>query len=132
MVALSPTALEAFLADQDDTPVVMLNLIRFQPDGGRARYLDYLGMAKPILARFGAKILFGGDGLAVLLSLVYRWLPGGKALAAPLPFRRFGSASWILWVRVAFLYRAVPRPSLRRFSALRVGCRQSDQRRHTR
>ncbi|UAK25769.1 DUF1330 domain-containing protein [Sphingomonas nostoxanthinifaciens] len=28
--------------------------------------MAYLGMAKPILARFGAKILFGGDGLAVL------------------------------------------------------------------
>jgi uncharacterized protein (DUF1330 family) len=66
MVALSPAALEAFLTEQDDTPVVMLNLIRFQPDGGRDRYLEYLGMAKPILARFGAKILFGGDGLAAL------------------------------------------------------------------
>lgn len=66
MVALSPTAIEAFLTERDDTPVVMLNLIRFQPDGGRDRYLEYLGMAKPILARFGANILFGGDGLAVL------------------------------------------------------------------
>ncbi|WP_404336945.1 DUF1330 domain-containing protein [Sphingomonas sp. MMS12-HWE2-04] len=66
MVAFSPAALDAFLAEQDDTPVVMLNLIRFQPDGGRDRYLEYLGIAKPILARFGASILFGGDGLAVL------------------------------------------------------------------
>lgn len=66
MVALSPTALEAFLTEQDETAVVMLNLIRFAPDGGRERYLEYLGMAKPILARFGAKILFGGDGLPVL------------------------------------------------------------------
>jgi uncharacterized protein (DUF1330 family) len=68
MVALSPAALEAFLTEQDDTPVVMLNLIRFQADGGRDRYLEYLGIAKPILARFGAKILFGGDGLAVLTN----------------------------------------------------------------
>lgn len=66
MIALSPAALQAFLDEQDDTPVVMLNLIRFQPDGGRNRYLDYLGLAKPILARFGAQILLGGDGLAVL------------------------------------------------------------------
>lgn len=44
----------------------MLNLIRFESDGGRDRYLEYLAMAKPILARFGAKILFGGDGLPVL------------------------------------------------------------------
>jgi uncharacterized protein (DUF1330 family) len=74
MVALSTTALEAFLAEQDDTPVVMLNLIRLQPDGGRDRYLEYLSMAKPILARFGAKILFGGDGLTLLTEgLVKAW-----------------------------------------------------------
>lgn len=66
MVALSATALEAFLTEEGDTAVVMVNLIRFEPDGGRGRYLEYLGMAKPILARFGAEILFCGDGLPVL------------------------------------------------------------------
>ncbi|MDQ7995782.1 MAG: DUF1330 domain-containing protein [Luteibacter sp.] len=66
MVSLSQPALEAFFAENDESPVVMLNLIRFEPEGGRERYLDYLGMAKPILARFGAKIVFGGDGLSVL------------------------------------------------------------------
>ena len=68
MVAFSPDVFEAFMAEQDDTAVVMLNLIRFQPDGGRARYSEYLAMAKPILARFGARILFGGDGLPVLTT----------------------------------------------------------------
>ncbi|UPG85819.1 DUF1330 domain-containing protein [Luteibacter aegosomatis] len=66
MVSLSQTAIEAFLSEEDDAPVVMLNLIRFKADGGRERYLEYLGMAKPILARFGAGIVFGGDGLSVL------------------------------------------------------------------
>jgi uncharacterized protein (DUF1330 family) len=68
MVSLSPTAIDAFLSEEDDTPVVMLNLIKFEPDGGRERYLQYRQMAKPILARFGAKILFGGDGLPVLTA----------------------------------------------------------------
>jgi uncharacterized protein (DUF1330 family) len=66
MVAFSSDAYEAFLAEHDDTPVVMLNLLRFKPDGGRDRYLQYIAMAKPILARFGARILFGGNGLPVL------------------------------------------------------------------
>jgi uncharacterized protein (DUF1330 family) len=66
MVAFSPTAYDAFLAEQDETPVVMLNLLRFQPDGGHERYLEYIAMAKLILARFGARILFGGNGLPVL------------------------------------------------------------------
>lgn len=66
MVALSPTALEAFFAKEDDSVIVMLNLIHLHSDGGRDRYLEYLNMAKPILARFGAKILVGGDGLPTL------------------------------------------------------------------
>lgn len=68
MVSLSPTALDAFFTQDDDSAVVMLNLIRFEPDGGRERYLEYLEMAKPSLARFGAKILFCGDGLPVLTA----------------------------------------------------------------
>ncbi|WP_337268549.1 DUF1330 domain-containing protein [Oryzifoliimicrobium ureilyticus] len=66
MVSLSPVALDAFLSDKDTSPIIMVNLLRFQPDGGRARYFDYLDLAKPILARFGAKILLGGDALALL------------------------------------------------------------------
>ncbi|MCD7111338.1 DUF1330 domain-containing protein [Rhizobium sp. DKSPLA3] len=46
----------------------MLNLLRFVPDGGRERHLDYLRMAEPILARFGASILFRGDGMDVLTT----------------------------------------------------------------
>jgi len=68
MVSLSPVAIDAFLTEDDDSAVVMLNLLRFQPDGGRGKYLEYLQMAQPILARFGAKILFGGDGLPVLTT----------------------------------------------------------------
>ncbi|XAZ21579.1 DUF1330 domain-containing protein [Sinorhizobium sp. B11] len=68
MVSFSPAVFDAFLAEDDDSAVVMLNLIRFEPDGGKQRYLEYLRMAKPILARFGAKILFGGNGLPVLTT----------------------------------------------------------------
>ena len=68
MVAFSPDVFAAFLAEDDDQPVVMLNLLRFAPDGGRARYDTYLGMARPILARFGAGIVVGGEGLAVLTT----------------------------------------------------------------
>jgi uncharacterized protein (DUF1330 family) len=68
MVSFSPVAFDAFLTGDDDSAVVMLNLLRFEPDGGRERYLEYLQLAKPILARFGAQILFGGDGLPVLTT----------------------------------------------------------------
>ncbi|WP_306601061.1 DUF1330 domain-containing protein [Geothrix sp. 21YS21S-2] len=68
MVAFSPAAFETFLAGDDDSPVVMLNLPRFAPDGGRENHREYMRMAKPILAGFGAEILFGGDGLPVLTT----------------------------------------------------------------
>lgn len=68
MVSFSPVAFDAFLNEDDDSAVVMLNLLRFSPEGGREKYLQYLQMAEPILARYGAKILFGGDGLPVLTT----------------------------------------------------------------
>ena len=66
MALLSPTAIDAFFSDAEDAPVVMLNLIHFAADGGRDRYLKYLNLAEPILQRFGARILYSGNGLAVL------------------------------------------------------------------
>jgi len=66
MVSFSQAAFTDFLAATDGSPIVMLNLLRFDPDGGRERHVEYLKIAEPILARFGAKILFRGDGLPVL------------------------------------------------------------------
>lgn len=58
MVAFSPDAFVKFLAEEDDAPVVMLNLLRFVPEGGRERHLEYLRMAEPILARFAQVFYF--------------------------------------------------------------------------
>ena len=68
MVAFEPGALEAFFTASDESPVVMLHLIRFAPDGGRERYARYLELAAPSLARFGAQVLFKGDGHQVLTA----------------------------------------------------------------
>ena len=35
MLTLIENALETFLKDDDGQPIVMLNLLRFRPDGGR-------------------------------------------------------------------------------------------------
>lgn len=68
MVAFSPDVSDTFMAQEDHAPVVMLNLLQFAPDGGPERYLEYLRMARPILARFGAEIVYGGEGLPVLTT----------------------------------------------------------------
>lgn len=58
----------SFLADEDRSAIVMLNLLAFSHDGGKERYFEYMRMARPILDRFGAQVLFGGDGLPVLTT----------------------------------------------------------------
>lgn len=68
MNTLIPERLSAFLAEGDEGTIVMLNLLRFRSDGGRARYDEYLSKAAPILARYGAEIAFAGEGLPALAA----------------------------------------------------------------
>ena len=66
MLTLIENALEKFLNEDDGQAIVMLNLLRFREDGGRERYADYLAVAAPIVARFGAEIVYVGNGLPAL------------------------------------------------------------------
>lgn len=49
-------------------PVVMLNLLRFLPDGGRERYEEYGTAVAPLLEKVGAKVSFLGEAAAPLLG----------------------------------------------------------------
>ena len=62
MIAFTGAEVEEFLSRDDGQSVVMLNLLRFRPDGGRERYLRYLNMAQRLVARYHAEIIFAGDG----------------------------------------------------------------------
>ncbi len=66
MLTLIEDVLDRFLKEDDGRPVVMLNLLRFQKDGGSERYADYLAVAAPIVARFGGEIVYVGNGLPAL------------------------------------------------------------------
>ncbi len=68
MIKVTAADIDRFLAEDDHQPIVMLNLLRFKADGGRQRYFDYLAMAGPIVARYGAEILFAGDGVTALCA----------------------------------------------------------------
>lgn len=68
MISFTREDLDRFLAEDDGEPVVMLNLLRFRPDGGRERYLEYLTMAGPLVSRYGAEILYAGDGATPLAA----------------------------------------------------------------
>lgn len=61
-MAVLPTreSIEAYGAEDDGNPVVMLNLLRYG-EGGREHYEEYSRRILPILARFGAEIVYAGE-----------------------------------------------------------------------
>jgi uncharacterized protein (DUF1330 family) len=66
MLTLIEDEFGRFLNEDDGQPIVMLNLLRFREEGGRERYAEYLAVATPIVARFGAEIVYVGNGLPAL------------------------------------------------------------------
>ena len=69
-MAVDPTGadLKKLLAEDPGGPVVMLNLLRFR-DGGRDSYAQYAAaLEKTFLARYGAEVLYAGDGSTPLVA----------------------------------------------------------------
>ena len=52
----------------DNAPVVMLNLLSFQPDGGQERYEEYGAAVAPLLEGVGGRIVFSGKPSPALLG----------------------------------------------------------------
>jgi uncharacterized protein (DUF1330 family) len=52
----------------EDSPVVMLNLLSFQPEGGRERYEEYGTAVAPLLEKAGGRIVFFGNPASALLG----------------------------------------------------------------
>lgn len=58
----TPEQMQAFVALPDDGPIVMLNLLKFKPDGGQAEYMKYSAAVLPMVVKLGGKVLFMGRG----------------------------------------------------------------------
>lgn len=54
--------LKRYLAENPGGPVVMLNLLRFRPDGGRERYAQYVEHFRRTALPYGAQVVYVGDG----------------------------------------------------------------------
>lgn len=67
--AVVPTAeqMQAFLA-LPDAPVLMLNLLKFKPEGGAEEYAKYYSGVRPLLEDIGAKVLIAGEAAACLVG----------------------------------------------------------------
>ena len=68
MIDPTGTDLKRYLAEDPGGPVVMLNLLRFRPDGGRERYAAYLEHFREHGGRHGAEVLYLGNGSTVLVA----------------------------------------------------------------
>lgn len=69
---LHDVAAAAFDARRDEGPVMLLNLLRFKPDGGKELYDEYRRANAPLRDRFGIRTVFEAD-LAESLIGEARW-----------------------------------------------------------
>jgi len=68
-MAINPRGddLKRFLAEGGDEPVVMLNLLRFGPDG-RQRYEEYTAHFRRTAGASGAEVIYAGLGSTTLVA----------------------------------------------------------------
>ncbi|GHC86880.1 hypothetical protein GCM10007079_30520 [Nocardiopsis terrae] len=68
-MAVDPTGpvLAKMLEEGPDGPFVMLNLLRFAPDG-RASYAEYSRRTAHFLKKYGAELVYAGDGADPLVA----------------------------------------------------------------
>lgn len=69
-MAVDPTGeqIQQFRDGDDGAPVVMLNLLRFRPDGGRERYQQYArAVGQRFLPAVGGEVIFHGQAAAAPL-----------------------------------------------------------------
>jgi uncharacterized protein (DUF1330 family) len=70
----TPETFGRFMSEDDGEPVVMLNLLRFKPDGGRERYEQYAAATAPFLAGVGGQVIYAGDCSTLLVGPdAHRW-----------------------------------------------------------
>jgi len=61
--------LKRYLEEDPGGPVVMLNLLRFRPEGGRESYAKYAAALRDTyLDKYGAEVLYAGNGSTALVA----------------------------------------------------------------
>ncbi|GMQ80202.1 MAG: DUF1330 domain-containing protein [Planctomycetia bacterium] len=57
-----------FTALPDNGPIVMVNLLRFKPDGGAASYARYSQVARALVEQHGGRIVYDGRAGMTLIG----------------------------------------------------------------
>jgi uncharacterized protein (DUF1330 family) len=64
----TPEQIAALAARPADAPVVMINLLRFRPNGGRESYVRYTQEVAPHLQRVGGTVRYAGAAPSVVIG----------------------------------------------------------------
>ncbi len=64
----TPEDIKQFFAEDDGGPVVMLNLLKFAGEEGRAKYGEYGGQTGPFLEGVGGTVLYAGACSTALVA----------------------------------------------------------------
>ena len=64
----TPEDVQKLLQEDPGGPVVMLNLLRYDPDGGRERYAEYAPRRRRTCERVGGELLYAGDCSTALVT----------------------------------------------------------------
>ena len=70
MGAIEPTKEQTkqFMAQPDEGPIVMVNLLKFKPDGGAESYDKYGGEAIKLVGKVGGRVLYSGRYLMPVIG----------------------------------------------------------------
>ena len=68
MITMTPEGLDRYLAEDPGGPVVMLNLLRFVPDGGQQTYMRYAEGFAPLTPRYGLEVVYIGAAGSPLVA----------------------------------------------------------------
>ncbi|HTU15944.1 MAG TPA: DUF1330 domain-containing protein [Solirubrobacterales bacterium] len=68
-MTVDPTqeTVQTFIAEDDGEPLVMLNLLAYDGEAGRAKYMEYAGHTVAHLERVGAEVLYFGNASSPLV-----------------------------------------------------------------
>ncbi len=75
VVIRDPDKFKAFAvaAEQDEGPVVMLNLLKFKEGGGALEYATYGGLARKIIEEAGGRVAYAGRVDQILVGETRDW-----------------------------------------------------------
>ena len=64
----TPEQFENINTVSDAGELVMVNMLRFKPEGGEAQYDKYSQLTYPILKKIGAEVLYYGNGVMTFIG----------------------------------------------------------------